>query len=165
MADDTSSLINVDRLTTYHGLITKYIDDKTAIGDNAITEVNELIQDTSASAKRLLANSIANKGVAVDNTATFAEMAEAIDNIDTDSGNATGNATVSQVLAGATFSNGTAVGLTGTMKNNGAVTQALNCGGSYTIPEGYHNGSGTVTGVTGGGNYTLQSKEVTPTKN
>ena len=29
--------------------------------------------------------------------------------------------------------------------NHGAVSQTLNCGGSYTIPEGYHNGSGKVT--------------------
>ena len=29
--------------------------------------------------------------------------------------------------------------------NRGAVSQALNCGGSYTIPAGYHNGSGKVT--------------------
>ena len=36
--------------------------------------------------------------------------------------------------------------LTGTMPNNGAVTpSALNCGGSYTIPEGYHDGKGKVT--------------------
>ena len=31
------------------------------------------------------------------------------------------------------------------MPNKGAVTASLNCGGSYTIPEGYHNGSGKVT--------------------
>ena len=35
--------------------------------------------------------------------------------------------------------------ITGTMANKGAVSQALNCGGSYTIPAGYHNGSGKVT--------------------
>ena len=35
--------------------------------------------------------------------------------------------------------------LTGTMANQGAKTAALNCGGSYTIPAGYHNGSGKVT--------------------
>ena len=29
--------------------------------------------------------------------------------------------------------------------NRGAVSQTLNCGGSYTIPQGYHNGSGKVT--------------------
>ena len=33
----------------------------------------------------------------------------------------------------------------GTMANQGAKTSALNCGGSYTIPAGYHNGSGKVT--------------------
>lgn len=30
------------------------------------------------------------------------------------------------------------------MPNRGAVSQALNAGASYTIPAGYHNGSGTV---------------------
>lgn len=36
--------------------------------------------------------------------------------------------------------------LVGTMPNNGAVApSALGAGGSYTIPEGYHNGSGKVT--------------------
>ena len=34
---------------------------------------------------------------------------------------------------------------TGTMPNKGAITANLNCGGSYTIPAGYHNGSGKVT--------------------
>ena len=35
--------------------------------------------------------------------------------------------------------------LTGSMPNRGAVSQALNAGGSYTVPTGYHNGSGKVT--------------------
>lgn len=47
----------------------------------------------------------------------------------------------------------------------GAIQATVQEGDTYTIPAGYHNGSGTVTGVSGGGNYTLQSKEVTPTKN
>ena len=29
--------------------------------------------------------------------------------------------------------------------NKGAVSSSLNCGGSYTIPAGYHNGSGKIT--------------------
>ena len=57
----------------------------------------------------------------------------------------TGNAVASHVLTGYTFSNASSSGLTGTMPNNGAKTASLNCGGSYTIPEGYHNGSGKVT--------------------
>lgn len=48
--------------------------------------------------------------------------------------------------------------------NNGAVEAEVKEGESYTIPKGYHNGAGTVTGVAGGGNYSLQKKEVTPTK-
>ena len=38
-------------------------------------------------------------------------------------------------------------------------------GGTYAIPAGYHNGSGYVRGVGGGGNYELKPPvEVTPTK-
>ena len=48
--------------------------------------------------------------------------------------------------------------------NNGAVDVSVQEGESYTIPRGYHNGTGVVKGVAGGGNYTLQSKTVTPTK-
>ena len=35
--------------------------------------------------------------------------------------------------------------LTGTMPNQGAVSQVLGINGSYSIPAGYHNGSGKVT--------------------
>ena len=48
--------------------------------------------------------------------------------------------------------------------NRGAVSAQVQEGDTYTIPAGYHNGAGTVSGVSGGGNYTLQSKTVTPTK-
>lgn len=49
--------------------------------------------------------------------------------------------------------------------NQGAVSASVREGETYTIPKGYHSGSGTVSGVSGGGNYTLQSKPaVTPTK-
>lgn len=51
------------------------------------------------------------------------------------------------------------------IENRGAVSAQVQEGDTYTIPKGYHNGSGTVSGVSGGGNYTLQSKAVTPTKN
>lgn len=49
--------------------------------------------------------------------------------------------------------------------NRGAVSATVQEGDTYTIAAGYHNGAGTVTGVSGGGNYTLQSKgPITPTK-
>lgn len=50
------------------------------------------------------------------------------------------------------------------MVNVGAVSVTVQEGDTYTIPAGYHNGSGTVSGVAGGGSYNLQSKSVTPTK-
>ena len=49
--------------------------------------------------------------------------------------------------------------------NQGSVSASVKEGETYTIPKGYHSGSGTVSGIAGGGNYTLQSKAaVTPTK-
>lgn len=48
--------------------------------------------------------------------------------------------------------------------DNGAVDATVKEGESYTIPKGYHNGSGVVKGVAGGGNYELQTKTATPTK-
>lgn len=54
-------------------------------------------------------------------------------------------ATASQILSGQTaYVDGSKV--TGTMTNRGAVSQTLSSQGqSYTIPAGYHNGSGKVT--------------------
>ena len=48
--------------------------------------------------------------------------------------------------------------------NRGAVNAQVREGETFTIPEGWHDGSGTVAGVAGGGNYSLQEKTVTPTK-
>lgn len=49
--------------------------------------------------------------------------------------------------------------------NQGAVSVQIKEGQTYTIPAGFHNGSGTVSGVAGGGEYTLEpTKTVTPTK-
>ena len=44
----------------------------------------------------------------------------------------------------------------------GAVKKNLREGEAYTIPAGYHNGRGVVTGVSGGGSYDLQQKQATP---
>lgn len=50
------------------------------------------------------------------------------------------------------------------IENRGAVSAQVQEGDTYTIPKGYHNGNGTVSGVAGGGNYSLQAKTATPTK-
>lgn len=98
-----------------------------------------------------------------------------------------GTAAVAEILKGKTaYARGTK--LTGTMPNNGAVTGTISAAdGSYTIPMGFHDGSGTVSldgtekeklvagnikagveilGVTGsysGEQITAQSKTVSPT--
>jgi len=47
---------------------------------------------------------------------------------------------------------------TGTMTNNGAVTNTITTqGGSYTIPSGYHNGSGKVTASIASGSSTVSA--------
>ena len=62
---------------------------------------------------------------------------------DADTGDAT--AAVAEILTGkAAYVNG--VKLTGTMKNNGAVTGTISTkAGVYTIPIGYHDGAGKVS--------------------
>lgn len=53
-------------------------------------------------------------------------------------------ATEAEILAGKTaYNKGTKI--TGTMKNNGAVAGKISTkAGKYTVPQGYHDGSGTV---------------------
>lgn len=53
-------------------------------------------------------------------------------------------ATEAEILAGKTAYN-KGVKVTGTMKNNGAVAGTISTkAGKYTVPQGYHDGSGTV---------------------
>lgn len=52
-------------------------------------------------------------------------------------------ASASNVLAG-TYIVTTSGKIQGTMKNNGAISTTISAGNSYTIPQGYHNGSGVV---------------------
>ena len=87
-------------------------------------------------------------------TATKAEVLKGYKTITSDSDDEivegtlelSGDAADSQVLAGKTYYNTNPKNKrSGTMTNNGAVSQTLNAGASYIIPSGYHNGSGKVT--------------------
>jgi len=112
------------------------LDAKVKILEDVVTETKKSVSD----GKTLLAAAITAKRVAAAATDTFAQLAAKIGQIILGSG----NATAADVLASKTFTNSTGVEQIGTMVNRGAVSQALNAGGSYTVPAGYHNGSGTV---------------------
>ena len=74
------------------------------------------------------------------------------------SGQTSGTATAARILSGRTaWVNGSK--LTGTMTNRGAISQKLVANGSYTVPAGWHNGSGKVTQSL----TTQGAKTVTPT--
>ena len=94
----------------------------------------DLTSDT-VTADKLLSGVIAHdkSGAAITGACTF----------DADTSDAT--AAVAEILAGKTaYVNGNK--LTGTMRNNGAVTGTISTKDeSYTIPIGYHDGSGKVT--------------------
>ena len=117
------------------------------------TEIESLKKSVS-DGKTELASAITEKGVSTASNATFVTMASNISNIRTES-ILTGDAISGNVLSGKTFYNTDAkTKVTGTMANNGAVSTSVAVGGSYTIPAGYHNGSGKVTGPTLSGDAT-----------
>ena len=68
-----------------------------------------------------------------------------------------GNATADDVASGKTFTSSAGLKVTGSMADNGAVTKTLDSSTtSYTVPAGYHNGSGKV-------NISTETKTATPT--
>ena len=113
--------------------------------DNTINELNATQEKYAADVsayKTKITEAITNQGVTTEVSATADVVAENIGKIL--NAKTTATATAAYILTGKTaWVNGTKV--TGTMANNGAVTATLNAGESYTIPAGYHNGSGKVT--------------------
>lgn len=59
-----------------------------------------------------------------------------------------GDVAGSEVLSGKKYTSANGLHASGTMPNRGAVTKTLAAGEEYTIPNGYHNGSGKVTAPT-----------------
>ena len=109
---------------------------------DALNEAQEEYATNVQAYKKQIAQAVTNQGVATSENDTGAVIATNIGKILSTKTVAT--ATAANILKDKTaWVNGTKV--TGTMTNNGAVTKTLSAGGSYTIPAGYHNGSGKVT--------------------
>ena len=93
------------------------------------TDVADAIREKTGSTATIVAD---NFPTAIDDIVTLSE------------GSADATAAAGDILSGKiAYVKGSKV--TGTMANQGAKTSSLNCGGSYTIPAGYHNGSGKIT--------------------
>ena len=107
------------------------------------SKVEECFQSVS-NGKALVASAITDKGIETEEDATFEIIANNISNIETGIDTSDGTAIASDILKDK-VAYVKDVKVIGTMVNNGAKTSSLNCGGSYTIPAGYHNGSGKIT--------------------
>lgn len=92
-----------------------------------------------SSGKAALASALTDKGIETDAVAAFGTLVANINKIGQNA-----NAASSSLLYGHTAYVGNTY-ITGSMANIGAVTAALNCGQSYTVPQGYHNGTGKIT--------------------
>lgn len=113
-----------------------------------------------------LANKIRSK-TGKEGTLTPSDMVEEIDDVYSAGTEASkvGTAVASDVLSGKTFTNGTTVGGSGSMTNNGAVSVVLDTTStSYAVPEGYHNGSGNVSIIaqTKSASSRVEAQTITP---
>ena len=112
------------------------------------TTANILSGKTAYSGGSKITGTIASKGAQTYSPSTSAQTITAgqyLSGTQTISA-VTGTAVASDVLATKTFASASGVGITGTMTNRGAVTSTITTqGGQYTVPVGYHSGSGKIT--------------------
>ena len=116
---------------------------------DTVAAINEIYTNVDAG-KNTLATAITNKGIVTDATDTFDTMATNITNLlsaDTTVQTLVAQVTTTadEVLSGEMFINDLGQAEAGTMPNNVAEQKTLNPGETYSIAEGYHDGTGNVS--------------------
>ncbi len=97
------------------------------------------VKKSASDGKTAVAAAITAMNQATASSAAYSTMAANIRKISNDA-----TAGAAHILTGKTAYTGGRK-TTGTMPDQGAKAASLNCGGSYAIPAGYHNGAGKIT--------------------
>ena len=140
----TQSSTNVYKVTT--GLNKTVLNDgysiKVAIPSNSTGAVSITVDSVTVPVKKPNGNAVTNFK---QNGVYSLTYYNSVFILASGGGTDTVNFTSDKLLTGYSANDSNGEKVNGTMPNNGAKTASLNCGGSYTIPKGYHNGSGKVT--------------------
>lgn len=151
--DGTYSFVDATAYTQEGSTYSASITNAQNAAINALSAKLSTLQSTFQDGLEQIADTLTSLGVS---TSAADSSDDFVTNLETLSSNQyakgvsdtqVGTAIASQVLYGKTFTNSSGVGLTGTMTNRGAVSSSLIPGASYTIPSGYHNGSGVITAL------------------
>lgn len=134
-------------IVTVTGFGTAYLSNK-SLADTVTETVAELEQNVGGTVAQVNANTQALNGLRFgkDNNGNYGYYKVGADSV-TPFRNPKGNAVAEEVLAGKTFANANSDELSGTMTNRGAWTGSTSGSGNLTIPKGYHNGNGYVSGA------------------
>lgn len=122
-------------------------DDVAAQLESRVTSVEDEVESLKKSVsdgKTAVAGAVTEMGVTTASDASFQTIADNIRAIETGVDTSDATALAADILSGkSAYVDGEHIA--GTMPNQGTVNQTLDINGSYTIPKGYHSGSGKVS--------------------
>lgn len=151
---DATKITNVETVSTAGMVTDARVAAKHRTEIDAIDTRVKTLETSFPGGCKVIANAVTSNGVTTAENASPSTIATNIGRIRSD-----GTATAAQILTGKTAWVNKAK-VTGTMANRGGIVKTLAVGGSYTVPAGYHDGTGVVTnGVTSKGTLVLTAAQ------